>query len=422
MSKHNRFTPRDAERYLLSLELFGMRFGLDRMRRLMTALDSPHERFESIHVVGTNGKSSTARMTAAILRRHGLQTGAYLSPHLTSFAERIEIAEVAVSREPLLVARGPDRRARLHAPLVHRGELVGIVSVAAPVGRTFGEYDLRTLTLFAEHGASAVAHARLYAAERAHVEELAELAFYDPLTHLANRALFIDRVQHALHRARRHRSPAAVLFLDLDNFKTVNDSLGHVAGDRLLVAVAERLRSSVRTTDTPARLGGDEFAVLLEDVDEEKHAMIAAERVIDGLREPFTLGGHEVFVTASVGVAVSGEGCQVDELLRNADAAMYSAKRQGKARSELFRPAMHAAALELLEVQADLQRALDRNELFLEYQPTVELLTGRVVGLEALVRWQHPERGVLLPKQFIPLRHEFFFRDELADTKPREVL
>ncbi|TML64951.1 MAG: EAL domain-containing protein [Actinobacteria bacterium] len=316
------------------------------------------------------------------------------------------IEDVAASCEPLLVALGPDRRGRLHAPLVHRGELVGTVSVAAPAGRAFGEYDLRTLSLFAEHGASAVAHARLYAAERAHVEELAELAFYDPLTHLANRALFVDRVEHALHRAERHRSPAAVLFLDLDNFKTVNDSLGHGAGDRLLVSVAERLRTSVRTSDTPSRLGGDEFAVLLEDVDEEKHVMIAAERIIEGLREPFTLGGREVFVTASIGVAVSSEGGQVDELLRNADAAMYSAKRQGKARCELFRPAMHAAAVELLEVHADLQRALDRNELFLEYQPTVELSTLRVVGLEALARWRHPERGVLLPKHFIGVAEE----------------
>jgi diguanylate cyclase (GGDEF)-like protein/PAS domain S-box-containing protein len=236
--------------------------------------------------------------------------------------------------------------------------------------------------------------------------ELEHLAFHDSLTNLANQALFRDRVQHALSRATRHPGHLAVLFLDLDNFKTVNDSLGHAAGDELLVAVAERLRGSIRVPDTAARLGGDEFAVLIEDLTSPADATLMAERLIGALQQPFVVGGLEVFVGASIGIARNGAEMDTGQLLRNADIAMYTAKRLGKGRYEVFEPAMHAAAVERLELEGDLRRALDRAELTLHYQPVVALDTGRITGVEALARWPHPERGFLPPATFIPLAEE----------------
>jgi diguanylate cyclase (GGDEF)-like protein/PAS domain S-box-containing protein len=240
--------------------------------------------------------------------------------------------------------------------------------------------------------------------------QLKHQAFHDPLTGLANRSLFIDRVTHALARARRSRSTVAVLFLDLDNFKTINDSLGHVAGDRLLVAAAVRLVGCVRTTDTAARLGGDEFAVLLEDPSGDHSAPAVAERITAAMAAPFTVEGKEVFVSASVGIAdaeaASTNGEAASDLLRNADMAMYTAKSRGKARYELFEQRMHREAMERLEIEGDLRRAVERGEFLLLYQPIVDLKTGAVSGVEALLRWQHPMRGVVYPSQFIPLAEE----------------
>ncbi|HZS62620.1 MAG TPA: EAL domain-containing protein [Gemmatimonadaceae bacterium] len=240
--------------------------------------------------------------------------------------------------------------------------------------------------------------------------QLKHQAFHDPLTGLANRSLFIDRVTHCLARARRTRSTVAVLFLDLDNFKNINDSLGHVAGDRLLVAAAVRLVGCVRTTDTAARLGGDEFAVLLEDPSGDHTAPAVAERITAAMAAPFVVEGKEVFVSASVGIATAdaastnGEGA--NDLLRNADMAMYTAKSRGKARYELFEQRMHREALERLEIEGDLRRAVERHEFALQYQPIVELKTGAISGVEALLRWHHPMRGVVYPSQFIPLAEE----------------
>jgi diguanylate cyclase (GGDEF)-like protein/PAS domain S-box-containing protein len=242
--------------------------------------------------------------------------------------------------------------------------------------------------------------------ERKQLEErLAHQAFHDPLTGLANRTLFRDRVEHALSRAVRGEY-VAILFLDLDDFKTVNDSLGHAAGDRLLEVVATRLLRATRGCDTVARLGGDEFAVLLEGMAGPDDTAPVVERIAAAMRVPVALHGNEVLVGASVGVVHTRGGETPDELLRNADVAMYRAKEAGKGRHAVFEPAMHAAVLERLMLAADLRHAVDRGELRLLYQPVVELESGRVTGVEALVRWHHPERGIVLPAQFIPVAEE----------------
>jgi diguanylate cyclase (GGDEF)-like protein/PAS domain S-box-containing protein len=241
-------------------------------------------------------------------------------------------------------------------------------------------------------------------------EQLSHQAFHDSLTGLANRVLFGDRVTHALERQARDHNPVAVLFMDLDDFKTINDSLGHAAGDLVLAEVGERIRNTLRGPDTAARLGGDEFAVLLEDGGGGVEAADVAERLIQALDAPFNLEGKEVFVRASVGIAVteseSGRIDDVDALMRNADVAMYMAKDKGKNRYQMFEPAMHETALRRLELKADLQRALEHGEFILMYQPVIELDTGRVSGVEALIRWMHPERGLVPPLDFIPLAEE----------------
>jgi len=238
-------------------------------------------------------------------------------------------------------------------------------------------------------------------------EQLTHQAFHDSLTSLANRALFHDRVQHSLARSQRNGRPVAVLFIDLDNFKTVNDSLGHTAGDQLLVGIAARVSSTVRTGDTVARLGGDEFAILLEDVPEEGEAVDVARRIDLALKAPFHIEGKDVFVSASTGIALStGRESLADELLRNADVAMYTAKERGKGRHVQFEPDMHAAVVRRLELEADLRRAVDGNEFQVYYQPLFDLRSGRMTGVEALVRWRHPERGLISPVEFIPVSEE----------------
>jgi len=231
-------------------------------------------------------------------------------------------------------------------------------------------------------------------------------AFHDPLTDLANRSLFLYQVGHALARGSRHQHPVTVLFLDLDNFKTVNDSLGHAAGDRLLVEAARRLGSCVRDSDLIARLGGDEFSVLIEDAPTVDEALHIAQRIAAALARPFELGGKEVFVSASIGIARTTRGETSDELVRNADVAMYVAKTRGKGIHVLFEPEMHTAALERLVVEADLRAAIDREEFVLEYQPIVLLKTGEIIGAEALVRWACRERGTVPPSLFIPIAEE----------------
>jgi diguanylate cyclase (GGDEF)-like protein/PAS domain S-box-containing protein len=236
--------------------------------------------------------------------------------------------------------------------------------------------------------------------------ELRHQAFHDALTGLANRALFEDHLVQALARARRHREPVAVLFLDLDDFKTINDSLGHQAGDELLRSVAIRIAGVVRAHDTAARLGGDEFAVLAETGEDEDAAATIAGRLLDAMADPFDVAGRQLRVSASIGLAWSDGSIGVKELMRDADTAMYAAKNGGKGIVRTFETGMHRAALNRLELSGELQHALDRGQFELDYQPIVNLRTGDVSGAEALVRWTHPTRGRVAPGEFIGLAEE----------------
>jgi diguanylate cyclase (GGDEF)-like protein/PAS domain S-box-containing protein len=236
--------------------------------------------------------------------------------------------------------------------------------------------------------------------------ELARQAVHDPLTGLANQVLFRDRVRDATGRLGRSGERMAILFIDLDDFKTVNDSLGHSAGDHLLVTVADRLRNCVRGEDTVARLGGDEFALLIEDLRHESDALEIAQRVLAVVGEPVDVAGHRVRTSASIGVVfgTSGDGC--DALLRNADLAMYEAKNAGRDCFRVFADEMHQNALRRLETDSRLRLAVQAGELELHYQPVVNLTDGRIEALEALVRWHHPDHGVLLPGDFVPFAEE----------------
>ena len=240
-------------------------------------------------------------------------------------------------------------------------------------------------------------------------EQLQHQAFYDPLTDLPNRALFLDRLQHLFHRARRSwGSPQfAVLYLDLDRFKAINDSLGHQVGDELLVATARRLERCLRPGDTLARLGGDEFTVLLDDVRSQADATGVAERIHKEVAAPLEIRGVEVFTSVSVGIALSSAGYESpEEMLRDADTAMYRAKAGGRAGHQVFDGDMHRRAVSSLRLETDLRRALERQEIVPYYQPVVDLDSGAVVGFEALARWQHPSKGMLMPDLFIPAAEE----------------
>ncbi len=242
--------------------------------------------------------------------------------------------------------------------------------------------------------------------QKALEQELKHQAFHDPLTGLANRALFADRLAHALSRSARRPGSVAVLFLDLDDFKTVNDSLGHGAGDALLVVVAERIRRCLRASDTAARMGGDEFAIIIEEASDTAPTLLA-DRILTALAMPYELDGRQLSIHASIGVAISMSGQQAaDDLLRDADVSMYVAKAHGKNRVQIFEPAMHGAAVERLALRGDLAQALERSEFKLDYQPIVDLETLEVTGLEALLRWSHPTRGIVGPLEFIPVAED----------------
>jgi len=240
-------------------------------------------------------------------------------------------------------------------------------------------------------------------------ERIARLAYYDTLTELANRGLFEDRLEHALQFARRNQSSLAVMFIDLDRFKPVNDSLGHKAGDMLLKQVAGRLSGIVRDSDTIARLGGDEFALLIAGgfPDSRQYVSDVAQRLLDALAEPFWIDGHEIFAGASIGISLYPlDGDAPETLLKHADVAMYQAKHAGRNRYRFFVPAMNAGALERLGIEESLRHALDRNEFELYFLPTVSTATGRLTGTEVLMRWRHPERGLLLPGAFVTIAEE----------------
>jgi diguanylate cyclase (GGDEF)-like protein/PAS domain S-box-containing protein len=237
-------------------------------------------------------------------------------------------------------------------------------------------------------------------------------ALHDSLTGLPNRSLFMDRLDHALELARRTEiglppSVYAVLFLDLDRFKNINDGLGHLVGDRLLIHTAERLRTCLRSSDTIARLGGDEFAILLEEIQEHDRAVHVAERIQKILAQPFYIDGNEIFTSASIGITLGHPRYQqAEELLRDADMAMYHAKLNGKAGYAVFTEAMHASIVDRLKLENDLRRAVERQEFRLHYEPIVDLESGKIIGFEALIRWYHPERGLVSPVAFIPIAEE----------------
>jgi diguanylate cyclase (GGDEF)-like protein/PAS domain S-box-containing protein len=259
-----------------------------------------------------------------------------------------------------------------------------------------------------EHVGGILLNARDVSERKAFEAELAHQAFHDPVTGLANRAMFAEQVRQAIARARREGRAPAVIFLDLDDFKTVNDSLGHAAGDEVLVEFARRLDDSIRGADVAARFGGDEFAILLEDVAESQAAADAAQRILDLLAQPMRAAHRQVTLSGSIGVSIFGpdDARDADELIRDADAAMYIAKRDGKAGYRLFEPAMHEGVVARLELRNDLQRALATDEFELHYQPVIRLADGSVSGLEALIRWRHPERGLISPAEFIPIAEE----------------
>jgi diguanylate cyclase (GGDEF)-like protein len=255
------------------------------------------------------------------------------------------------------------------------------------------------LDAFAEHASLALTDART-------VEAMQE-AFHDPLTGLPNRALFLDRLQHALDVAARRGTELCVLFIDLDRFKAVNDSIGHAAGDELLRAVAERLTACTRAADTSARFGGDEFAVLLEDDGRGLRPQVVADRIITAMGRAFRIEGKEIFIGATVGIAhAEGESLTPDDLLRNADLAMYRAKKEGGSRAATYERGMRTALLARIELEAELRHALARRELSVAYQPVVDLASGLPVAVEALARWKHPVRGPISPLTFIPLAEE----------------
>ena len=275
----------------------------------------------------------------------------------------------------------------------------GVLVVQSMRARSFAPRDVDFLQSLANVLADAL--------ERQAVEDaIRERAVHDPLTGLPNRVLFVDRLEHALARLGRQESLAAILFLDLDHFKLVNDSLGHQIGDELLAAAAPRLKHALRGSDTVARFGGDEFGILLEDIASEGDAIETAERIAATFARPFVLSGSEHFVTTSIGIALAGGGERADELIRDADAAMYRAKDRGRARYEVFDEGMRGRAIARLRMENDLRRALERGQLRLEYQPVVSLTNFSIVGVEALLRWHHPERGEISPSEFIPIAEE----------------
>ncbi len=234
-------------------------------------------------------------------------------------------------------------------------------------------------------------------------EQLRQNAFYDALTGLPNRVLFTERLEQAIAHTQRHKEHLfAVLFLDLDRFKVVNDSLGHLMGDRLLIEIANRLKLCLRQSDTVARLGGDEFTILLPDIEDSSDAIFVAERIQEALKLPFALDANEVFTSISIGITLSTTDYEsAEDVLRDADIAMYRAKSQGTARYEIFNTDMHVQAVALLQLETDLRLAIERQEFRLQYQPIILLESGKIAGFEALIRWQHPQKGLLAPDEFL---------------------
>jgi diguanylate cyclase (GGDEF)-like protein/PAS domain S-box-containing protein len=319
--------------------------------------------------------------------------------------------ETAGSRFDRLLAEAD--RPRLAQILDGHAERAETISIECSLQHADGrwlQFEVQFTDLLDDaHVSGLVLNSRDISERKAFEEQLSHQAFHDPVTGLANRALFADRVGHALVGTHRTGVQLAVMFIDLDDFKTVNDSLGHQAGDAVLVEVARRLEQAVRPEDTVARFGGDEFAILLDEVASSDEAAMIADRVLVVLEQPVALEGNDVYPRASVGICMSDEDLRAqdaEEFLRNADLAMYMAKRDSKGSYRLFEPAMHERVVERLELRAELQRALDLGQFEVYYQPVVHLDQRTDYGVEALLRWNHPDRGQIAPLQFIPLAEE----------------
>jgi diguanylate cyclase (GGDEF)-like protein/PAS domain S-box-containing protein len=368
-----------------------------RVAERTTELRASQQRFQALvqhssEVVTVVDRDSTVRyQSESVHRVFGYLATALLDNPLTSFLD--QPSALRLNEALAQLAREPYGMRTLELTVFHR------------TGRAC-QVEMTITNLLENPSVQGLVLNTRDVTERKRLEEqLLHDAFHDSLTGLANRALFKDRVDRTLRRYNR-RHPVAVLFLDLDGFKEVNDSLGHAAGDVLLGLVADRLRQGVRVDDTVARLGGDEFAVLVESAEDDPHAAAAAERISAALGAPFLVGGNEIHVRASVGIATADGGEDADQVLRNADLAMYKAKAAGEGRYVRYDPRMHSDLVERLELEADLRRALDGDELVLHYQPVVSLSSGEIVGVEALVRWAHPTRGLIFPAEFIPVAED----------------
>jgi diguanylate cyclase (GGDEF)-like protein/PAS domain S-box-containing protein len=363
------------------------------------------------------GRDVTARMRA----EHAIQRHALQQSLIAAFGQKVladggvadlmrEATEVVatgleVERCEVLQADAPACESAtesgigsaLSVPIVGAGGAYGMLAAYAHRRRDFSPDNIDFLRSVANTLATAI--------DRRNAEQrLTWLAQYDPLTGLANRTLLLDRFTHTLAQARRHGWLAGVLFVDLDRFKVVNDTLGHAAGDALLEQVARRLSECVRGSDTVGRLGGDEFACVLAELHQPGDAAVVAQKVVHALSQPFVLEGEEVCVSASLGIGIyPGDGADADTLLRNADTAMYRAKEEGRNSFQFYRPQMNDQALERLQLQTQLRSALERREFVLHYQPKANLASGEISGFEALLRWQHPTRGLVPPAQFISI-------------------
>jgi diguanylate cyclase (GGDEF)-like protein/PAS domain S-box-containing protein len=279
---------------------------------------------------------------------------------------------------------------------------MGVLNVSSRTHRRFRDTDVDFLQSVAHMLGGAIGRVR-------YEERIRHDALHDALTGLPNRTLLLDRLSHALERAKRENGHVALLFLDLDNLKVINDSLGHSAGDELLRAIGPRMRAELRASDTVARFGGDEFAVLCEDIDDEAHAALIAERIVQAFQDPFIVGGEQRYGSVSVGVVVTDAGSDrgPEELLSDADAAMYQAKEQGRGRYEIFDAGLRDRITARLRVEGDLRRALEgEGRLWVAYQPFYRLPGRQIAGVEALVRWEHPEHGNVPPNEFIPVAEE----------------
>jgi diguanylate cyclase (GGDEF)-like protein len=342
----------------------------------------------------------------------------------------------ATSEEHERALREPGIHSMLVVPVADSsGRILGALTLVLTANdkRRYDESDLVFAEELGRRAGTAVENARNYAHEVAYrliiettqaeaakelfehevamqnrAAELLHAAHHDSLTGLPNRGFFLDRLKKSIMRMKRHpESAVAVLFLDMDRFKVFNDSLGHVAGDRLLAAVGRRLASCLRPYDMLGRLGGDEFVVLLEDITDVRDACVVAERILHALVQPFRVDGHNVVTAMSIGIVLSGQGYEdAESMLRDADIAMYRAKRSGGGRYELFVHELHLEAMLRLQLETDLRQALERGKLRVVYQPIVGIGTGRITGFEALARWQHAERGVVSPSEFISLAEE----------------